>query len=405
MAQQLVRLLGVDDFRSELSRKLDLLERQIDSELQKTAEIERCNNDLERFRESVNKRERLEHVCESICPGTVRKLTPRRDVPTYPKYTLSQETIEALKTPTFDVWQWAPNEMLSCIEFMFHDLGLVQEFNINAITLKRWLLCVQENYRDVPFHNFRHCFSVTQMMHGMVHLCNLKAKLSMTEVVILITSAICHDLDHPGYNNTYQINAHTEMAVRYDNVSPLENHHCAVTFQILADPDFNIFSNIRPELFMQIQEGITELILATDMARHEEIMSAFTCCVDKFDYENIEHLRLLKQVLIKCCDISNEVRPTDVSEPWVDCLLQEYFMQSDREKFEGLPVMSFMDRDVVTKPNVQIGFLQMVLIPMFEAVAKLFPELGEVMVQRLREARARYENLLQPEEIDEERSF
>ena len=32
-------------------------------------------------------------------------------------------------------------------------------------------------------------------------------------------------------------------------------------------------------------------------------------------------------VLIKCCDISNEVRPTEVAEPWVDCLLQEYFMQ------------------------------------------------------------------------------
>lgn len=32
-------------------------------------------------------------------------------------------------------------------------------------------------------------------------------------------------------------------------------------------------------------------------------------------------------VLIKCCDISNEVRPMEVAEPWVDCLLEEYFMQ------------------------------------------------------------------------------
>lgn len=35
----------------------------------------------------------------------------------------------------------------------------------------------------------------------------------------------------------------------------------------------------------------------------------------------------MKMVLIKCCDISNEVRPTEVAEPWVDCLLEEYFMQ------------------------------------------------------------------------------
>ena len=35
----------------------------------------------------------------------------------------------------------------------------------------------------------------------------------------------------------------------------------------------------------------------------------------------------MKMVMIKCCDISNEVRPFEVSEPWVDCLLEEYFNQ------------------------------------------------------------------------------
>lgn len=96
--------------------------------------------------------------------------------------------------------------MLSCLEYMYHDLGLVKEFNMNPITLKRWLvnseswtgnwtqlwletfplghwennrlprfqLAIQENYRNNPFHNFRHCFCVSQMMYGMIHLCNLQ---------------------------------------------------------------------------------------------------------------------------------------------------------------------------------------------------------------------------------------
>ena len=79
----------------------------------------------------------------------------------------------------------------------------------------------------------------------------------------------------------------------------------------------------------------------------------------------------LKKMLMKACDISNEVRPKEVAEPWVDCLLEEYFMQSDREKREGLPVAPFMDRDKVTKPTAQIGFIQFVLIPMFEAIASV----------------------------------
>lgn len=50
-----------------------------------------------------------------------------------------------------------------------------------------------------------------------------------------------------------------------------------------------------------------------------------------------------------------------------------YFVliQSDREKSEGLPVAPFMDRDKVTKPTAQIGFIKFVLIPMFETVMKV----------------------------------
>lgn len=47
------------------------------------------------------------------------------------------------------------------------------------------------------------------------------------------------------------------------------------------------------------------------------------------------------------------------------------FNQSDREKSEGLPVAPFMDRDKVTKPTAQIGFIKFVLIPMFETVMKV----------------------------------
>jgi len=31
-------------------------------------------------------------------------------------------------------------------------------------TLIRWLLTVQRNYRNVPYHNWRHAFNVAQVM-------------------------------------------------------------------------------------------------------------------------------------------------------------------------------------------------------------------------------------------------
>lgn len=55
-------------------------------------------------------------------------------------------------------------------------------------------------------------------------------------------------------SSSYQINARTELAVRYNDISPLENHHCAVAFQIFSQPDCNIFSNFDPEAFKQIRQ-------------------------------------------------------------------------------------------------------------------------------------------------------
>lgn len=51
----------------------------------------------------------------------------------------------------------------------------------------------------------------------------------------------------------YQINARTELAVRYNDISPLENHHCAVAFQILSNPETNIFANVDTATFKRIR--------------------------------------------------------------------------------------------------------------------------------------------------------
>lgn len=405
VAEQLSRAFKINELKAEVADHLAVLERRVELEALKAVELEKCKSDIRKMKEELAARtNRATCPCRYSFLDDSKRLAPRRDVLAYPKYLLSPETIEALRKPTFDVWLWEPNEMLICLEHMYHDLGLVRDFNINPITLKRWLACVQDNYRNNPFHNFRHCFCVTQMMYSMVWLCGLQEKLSQMDILVLMTAAVCHDLDHPGFNNTYQINARTELAVRYNDASPLENHHCAVAFRILAQPHCDIFCGLQPDSFRQIRQGMITLILATDMARHAEIMGAFKEELENFDFSSEEHRTLLKMILIKCCDISNEVRPVEVAEPWVDCLLEEYFTQSDREKSEGLPVAPFMDRDRVTKATAQIGFLEFILIPMFETVAKLFPAVRDLMLQPLWESRGRYEKLKQVDDAAQEKA-
>lgn len=98
-------------------------------------------------------------------------------------------------------------------------------------------------------------------------------------------------------------------------------------------------------------------------------------------------------VLIKVADISNEARPMEVAEPWLDQLLQEFFKQSDAEKLEGLPVTPFMDRDKVTKPSSQCSFIGLVLLPLFESLGELLTELDDLIVQPVRDALEYYRRL------------
>lgn len=86
-------------------------------------------------------------------------------------------------------------------------------------------------------------------MYAISWQCDLVNRLGHLELLILLVSCICHDLDHPGYNNIYQINARTELALRYNDISPLENHHCSIAFRLLEHPDLNIFKHFSKEMY------------------------------------------------------------------------------------------------------------------------------------------------------------
>ncbi|KAK6617424.1 hypothetical protein RUM43_014433 [Polyplax serrata] len=306
---------------------------------------------------------------------------------------ISKSTIDWLKQPSFDSSQYDDEEILLFIQHMFLELGLITKFDIRLPVLRNFLYEVYKNYNEVPFHNFRHCFCVAQMMYVMIWSVDIPNKMGDLDTLILLTACICHDLDHPGYNNIYQINARTELALLYNDISPLENHHCSVAFRILENPDCNIFASLDKETFKEIREGIIRCILATDMARHNEILTQFKDVISEFDFSNKAHKNLLSMILIKVADISNEARPMNVAEPWLDRLLTEFFKQSDAEKQEGLPVTPFMDRDKITKPSSQCSFIGFVLLPLFEALGELLPQLHDLIIAPAKFALEHYRRL------------
>ena len=102
-------------------------------------------------------------------------------------------------------------------------------------------------------------------------------------------------------------------------------------------------------------------------------------------------------VLIKVSDISNEARPMDVAEPWLDCLLTEFYEQSDLEKKEGLPVTPFMVSPIVSAIQFYFNYIEIQFFFCFSCIKRtrrksVDPRLN---VPSLASSFCRYSNRLQ----------
>lgn len=103
-----------------------------------------------------------------------------------------------------DIHMEDDDTLRACIR-MFLDLDLVERFHIEYEVLCRWLLSVKKNYRNVTYHNWRHAFNVAQMMFAILTATQWWKIFGELECLALIIGCLCHDLDHRGTNNSFQI--------------------------------------------------------------------------------------------------------------------------------------------------------------------------------------------------------
>jgi len=68
--------------------------------------------------------------------------------------------------------------------------------------------------------------------------------LKDTELFAVILGAIIHDFQHPGRNNAFEVATQSPLAINYNDISVLENHHLASAFRLLKDPETDILSGM-----------------------------------------------------------------------------------------------------------------------------------------------------------------
>lgn len=188
----------------------------------------------------------------------------------------------------------------------------------------------------------------------------------------------CHDFDHPGFSNLYLVETKDEIALRYNDQSVLENHHIASTFGILAERDCDIFKSLSHAQFKRVRKTMVNAVLATDMASHFNKLGRFKSQVlsESFVATNEDNKTLCCEWLFHLADISNSSKPFEICERWTVLLFVEFFNQGDQERSRGFNVSMFMDRYTTNIAQSQVGFIDFIMKPSYEAACILLPALN-----------------------------
>jgi len=77
-----------------------------------------------------------------------------------------------------------------------------------------------------------------------------------------VTSLLCS-----ARNNQFLIAARSNVAITYNDISVLENFHCAETFTIAHSPECGVFEGMEAGQYSHFRKTVVKMILASVRAR------------------------------------------------------------------------------------------------------------------------------------------
>ncbi|XP_014218591.1 cGMP-dependent 3',5'-cyclic phosphodiesterase-like isoform X1 [Copidosoma floridanum] len=296
----------------------------------------------------------------------------------------------------FDMFHFCPRTVpyrhMPCYVLkMFNDLNIIRRWKIRKTVLARFILYVKKGYRDAPYHNWMHAFSVAHFAYLLMKNLNLVRDGYMTslQALVFLVSCLCHDIDHRGTNNSFQTKCGTILASLYSSEgSVMERHHLAQSMCILNTEGCNIFENLSSDEYSDALDLLRNNILATDLASHfRSVEEQREMTKAGYDKNNPKHQKLLHAMFMTSCDLNDQTKNWRVSKQTAEQIYDEFFSQGDLEKSMGTAPIEMMDRERASIPDLQVQFITNLVMPLFTNLANLFPSMKSIVqiIERNRE--------------------
>jgi len=336
--------------------------------------------------------------------STITAKVPKYGVHTNHEEELSHylDNIDVWGIDVFKISEFSNLRPLTAVTFtVFQDRDLLTIFKIPPSNLLALLLTLEDHYlKEVPYHNSTHAADVTLSMNSLLNSPALESVFTPLEIMTAIFSAAIHDVDHPGLTNQYLINTSSELALMYNDESVLENHHLAVAFKLLQNPDCDIFVNLTRKQKQTLRKMVIDMVLATDMSKHMSLLADLKTMVETKKVAGSGVLLLdnytdriqVLQNMVHCADLSNPTKPLEAYKLWVDRIMEEFFQQGDKEREAGLDISPMCDRYNATIEKSQVGFIDYIVHPLWETWADLVHPDAQDILDALEDNRDWYQS-------------
>lgn len=281
----------------------------------------------------------------------------------------------------FDIIKLDPDNQMALTYKIFGPY--LTEFSIQPSLFLSFAYGLRTKYNKLsnPFHNFTHGVAVAFSSNFILtRLPQLKAKISPAIQYAFLIAAFGHDAAHTGKNNVYEINSRSKLALRYNDRSPLEQHHIATLFSLVFKYKLNIFEQFTSEAFNEMRNTIIECILATDMKVHFSLLKKFEGAIQSTSSLALKDLKeLVLCILIHAADISASTRKIEIASQWSRLVAEEFSNQYNLEVKQELPVTPYF-KDLHVPLNFyksEVGFLNFIVKPLFQSLQQYSFDLGE----------------------------
>ncbi|NWT80657.1 PDE6B phosphodiesterase, partial [Lanius ludovicianus] len=283
-------------------------------------------------------------------------------------------------------------ELVKCGIQMYYELGVVKKFQIPQEVLVRFVYSVSKGYRKITYHNWRHGFNVAQTMFTLLMTGKLKRYYTDLEALAMVTAALCHDIDHRGTNNLYQMKSQNPLAKLHGS-SILERHHLEFGKFLLSEESLNICQNLNRRQHEHVIHLMEIAIIATDLALYFKKRTMFQKIVDESktydsttawtEYLSLETTKkeVVMAMMMTACDLSAITKPWEVQSKVALLVAAEFWEQGDLEisVLQQQPIPMMDRRKAAELPKLQVGFIDFVCTFVYKEFSRFHEEIQPML--------------------------